>query len=101
MKYLEECIGKDKLSQQKGFVKSLINENNNLIGKERIMSYEREFVLDEDKEELACFHGQMMTDEIENRNFIQMKSDEVVSQRDWTCEREGGSSVNEGEISVP
>ena len=73
MKYLEECIGKDesgkdpvspdrqmgvfpsndkfkeKLLQQKGFVKSLINEGNNFIGSEKIMFYMRELVLDEDK----------------------------------------------------
>ena len=65
MKYLEECIGKaesrkdpvsldrqmgvfpsnhkvkDKLLQQKGFVKSLINEGNNFIGSETIMFYMR------------------------------------------------------------
>jgi len=86
MKYLEECIGKDvvvndsvsldrlrgvlpssekskdKLLQQKGFVKSLINEGNSLIGEETIMSYEREFALDQDKEELACLNGQKKND---------------------------------------
>ena len=30
-----------------------------------------------------------------------MKSDEVVSQRDWTCDREGGRSENEGETDMP
>ena len=77
MKYLKECIGKDEsvkdlvsldgqmellssnekgkdeLLQQKESTKSLINEGNNLIGEETVMSYEREFVPAEDKENLV------------------------------------------------
>ena len=54
--------GKDKLLQQKGFVKSLINEGNNFIGNETIMFCMREFVLDEDKEDLVCLDGQSKSD---------------------------------------
>ena len=92
---------KDELLQQKGFTKSLFNEGSISNGCETVMSHLRELVLDEDKEELACLNGQRKTDEIENHNFILMKSDEAVSQRDWTCDKEGGSSENEGETNMP
>ena len=76
MKYLEGCVGKDEsvkdlvsldgqmellssndkvkdeLLQQKESTESLINQGNNLIGEEIVMSYEREFVPVEDKEDL-------------------------------------------------
>jgi hypothetical protein len=51
------------------------------------------------KRNFTCLNGQRKTDEIENQNFILMKSDEAVSQRDWTCDREGGSSENESETT--
>ena len=42
------------------------------------MPHSRELVLDEGKKELACLNGQRKTDEIENQNFLLMKSEEIV-----------------------
>ena len=82
MRYLEGCIGKDKsvkdlisldghmellssndkgkdeLLQQKDSTEPLINEGSNIIGEDTVMSYEREFVPAEDKEDLVYLKSQ-------------------------------------------
>ena len=52
----------DELLQQKESTESLINEGNNLIREETVMSYEKEFVLDEDKEYLVYLESQGKND---------------------------------------
>ena len=57
---------------------------------------------------MAYLNGQQKTiehafgtiTEIVNQNFILMKSDEAVSQRDWICDREEGSSENKGKTDM-
>jgi len=60
------------------------------------MSYDKEFSIDEDKEELIFLIGQRESDgqtsktitEMEDQNFILIKNEEVVSTRSYTCDRE-------------
>ena len=50
--------GEDDLLQQKESTESLINEGNNLIGEEAVVSYEMGFVLAKDKENLVYLKSQ-------------------------------------------
>ena len=60
------------------------------------MSYEKEFSIDEDKEELIFLNGQRGSDgrtsktitEMEDQNFILIKNKEIVSTISYTCDRE-------------
>lgn len=94
-----------ELLQQKEFTKSLFNEGNISNGTKTVMSHMRELVIEEDREKLACLNGQRKivgqtfrtVTELENQNFILMKSDKVVSQRDFLSDKEEESNEDEGE----
>ena len=132
MKYLGECIGKDEsvedlvsldgqlgvlssndkgrdeLLQQKESTQSLISEDNNLIGEETVMSYEREFVPGVDKENLVYSKSQSKGNrqtfgtvtEVRNQNSILTKMDATVSQRILFSDKEEGNHKNEDEAIV-
>ena len=87
--------GKDKLLQQKGFLKSLFNKGNISIGRETIMSHMKVHVIVKDREKLACQNGQEKIVEqmfgtvtvMEDQNSILMKDSEAISQINWVCDK--------------
>jgi len=98
-----------ELLQQKEFTKSLFNEGNISNGSETIMSHMTELVIEEDREKLAFLSSQKkdvgqtsrVVTSMEDQNSILMKSEEVVSQRNWICDKEEESNEDEGEIGMP
>ena len=72
------------------------------------MSHLRELVFDEDKEELAFLNGQKnivgrtfrIVTKLENHNFILMKNEEAVSQRDFLSNKEEEIHKDECELDV-
>ena len=76
--------------QQKEFINALFNEWSNFNGDEEVMPHEMKFVLDEDKEEVACLNNQRKVVgwtfrtvvKTENQNFILVKDEieAVMSQ---------------------
>ena len=94
--------------QQKKSTESLINEGNNLIGEETLMSYEMEFFPSEDKEDLVYLEIQGRNDgqafgtvtRTKNHNYILTEMDETVSQRILFSDKEEGNHKDEDEATV-
>jgi len=61
VKYDDDCLSNEdqvELLQQKEFINSLLSEGNIFSRDETIISYDKEFVIGKDKEELAFLSGQ-------------------------------------------
>jgi len=98
VKYDDVCLSNAdqvELLQQKEFINYFLSVRNIFSRDETIMSYDKEFSIDEDKEELIFLNGQRESDgqtsktitELEDQNFILIKNEEVVSTRSYTCDK--------------
>ena len=87
---------------------SLINEGNNLIGEETVMSYEREFVPAKDKEDLVYLESQGENDgqtfgtvtRTENQDSILTERDEIVSHKNLVSDQKEESHKKESEATM-
>jgi len=76
----------------------LLSEGNIFSRDETIISYDKEFVIGKDKDKLIFLNGQSKSDgktsktitKMEDQNFIMIKN-EVVSPRNYTCDKEEDS----------
>jgi len=101
-KYDDDCLSNEdqvELLQQKEFINSLVSGGNIFSRDETVMSYDKEFVIGKEKEELIFLNGQKESDgqtsktitKMEDQNFILIEKEEVVSPRLYTCENEEDS----------
>ena len=79
----------------------MLSGRNIFSGDETVTSYDKEFFIDEDKEELIFVNFQGESDgqtsktiiEMEDQNFILIKKEELVSTRSYSCDKDEDSEV--------
>lgn len=98
-KYDDDCLSTEyqvELLQRTQFINSFLSEGNIFSRDNTVMSYDKEFFIGKEKEKLIFFNGQRKSDgqtsktitKMEDENFILIKNEEVVSPRNYACEKE-------------